>query len=411
MKMWLKKTLLVLLIAVLTVAAIGIFCWRNTDIPKLYLEGDISQMLDKSDARSISFRYEGKEETWEGFAEIKIQGSSSIAFDKKNYTLKFYEDADHEHKMKIDVGWGPQNKYCMKANWIDRTHARNVVSAKLAGKMQAQYGLLEEAPNNGAIDGFPVEIYSNGKFLGLYTFNIPKDEWQFAMDGDNPDHIVICGEYFNPPGRFLAMPDYENWSVEVGDQDDATMEKMERLFAFVLNSSDEEFRTEFEEYLDLDSALNYYVFADLAHLRDNLGRNMLIATYDSQKWYLSLYDLDSSWGTNVDGLSLYPYEENLLDMAYNNLFARMEQNFPEELAQRYFELRAGILSNESILAEFEAFREQIPELSYLKDTIRWGKGFIRRPEELPGYDFAQIKAYLDSVSPRLDEKYTAMLGE
>ena len=68
----------------------------------------------------------------------------------------------------------------MKANWIDRTHARNVVSAKLAGRMQEKYGLLMESPNHGAVDGFPVEIYNNGKFYGLYTFNIPKDTWQFA---------------------------------------------------------------------------------------------------------------------------------------------------------------------------------------------------------------------------------------
>lgn len=405
----LKIVLIAAVSAVILAAAIFLMAWNNTDIPKLYLEGDISEMLTKDDERSITFRYVDDAQDVSGYAEIKIQGTSSLAYDKKNYTLKFYEDEAHDSKLKIDVGWGPQSKYCMKANWIDRTHARNVVSAKLAGEMQAAYGLLTDAPNSGAVDGFPVEIYSNGEFLGLYTFNIPKDAWQFAMDEDNPDHIVIGGEGWEDANLFLAEPDFGTWAVEVGGESDETLEKMNRLFDFVINSSDEEFKADFGEYLNLDSALNYYVFADLAYLRDNLGKNMLIATYDGKVWYLSLYDLDSSWGTETNGYALQAYEEGLMEITQNNLFARMEACFPEELAQRYFELRSDILSNENIMAEFEAFRDQIPSMTFLKETIRWGNGLIRRAEDLPGHDYTQIESYLNTVSGELDAKYSAML--
>lgn len=407
----LKKVLMTAVIVIAAAVGIILISWHNTDIPKLYLEGDISQMLTKDDERSISFRYLDDAQDISGYAEIKIQGTSSLVYDKKNYTLKFYEDDAHDSKLKIDVGWGPQNKYCMKANWIDRTHARNVVSAKLAGQMQAAYGLLTDAPNNGAVDGFPVEIYSNGEFLGLYTFNIPKDAWQFAMDEDNPDHIVIGGEGWEDANLFLEEPDFGTWAVEVGEESDDTLEKMNRLFDFVINSSDEEFKADFEEYLNLDSALNYYVFADLAYLRDNLGKNMLIATYDGNVWYLSLYDLDSSWGTEANGYALQEYDETLMDLTQSNLFARMEACFSRELAERYFELRGNILSNENIMAEFEAFREEIPAMSFLKETIRWGNGLIRRPSDLPGHDYDQIEEYLNTVTEKLDAKYTAMLGE
>lgn len=411
MKKKLKTIAIVLVVVLLSATAILDMCWQHTDIPKLYLEGDISGMEDKKDARNISFVYDDGAQEISGFAEIKIQGTSSIFYEKKNYTLKFYEDEAHEDKLKIDAGWGPEYKYCMKANWIDRTQARNVVSAKLVSQMQEKYGLLTEAPCNGAVDGFPVEIYSGGKFLGLYTFNIPKDEWQFAMDGDDPNHLLIAGDLWEPANFFQGMPDFTTWELEVGEETDETMEKMNRLFDFVINSTDEEFRENFAQYLDLDAALNYYVFADVAYLRDNIGKNMLLATYDGMKWYLSLYDLDSSWGTFTDGKSEYPYREELVDMGLNNLFARMEKAFPQELAQRYFELRGSVLSNEHIMAEFEAFREQIPTLSFAKEIIRWGHGVIRKPADLPGYDYDQIEGYLATVSDRLDAKYSAMLGE
>ena len=404
-----KRILAAFGIALISGCVIFAFYWRNTDIPKLYFEGDISNMLDKSDERKISFRYEGDDQSVSGFASIKIQGTSSIAYDKKNYTVKFYADESHEEKCKIDMGWGAQYKYCMKANWIDRTHARNVVSAKLVGKMQQAYGLLEQTPNGGAVDGFPVEIYSNGEFLGLYTFNIPKDEWQFAMDSENPDHIVLSGEDHSDACQFRADPDFENWSVEVGEESEETLAKLERLNSFVKDSSDEDFREHFGEYLNLDAALNYYVFTELAYLRDNLDKNMLIATYDGNIWYLSLYDLDSSWGTHVYGLSLFPYEEKEMTLSENNLFARMEKNFSQEIAQRYMELRKGILSDESILSEFYDFEDRIPDLTYLKDTIRWGTGVIRRREELPGFEIEQIEQFLKVNGKRLDEKYAAIL--
>ena len=383
----------------------------HTDIPKLYFTGDIYEMNDKADVRQISFKYVDDGKTTEGYAEIKVQGTSSLNYDKKNYTLKFFEDEALDKKLKIDVGWGPQSKYCMKANWIDSTHARNVVTAKLASKVQAKYNLMTQAPRNGLIDGFPVEIFDNGNFLGLYTFNIPKDEWQFGMDSDNPNHIVIGGEGWEPANVFTAMPDFETWAVEIGEESQETLDKMNRLFDFVVNSSDEEFRENFEEYLNLDSALNYYVMADLAYLKDNLGKNMLIATYDGMEWYLSLYDLDTSWGTYWDGLSLYEYKSKPINMTQSNLFARMEKAFSKELAQRYFELREDIMSNESIMAEFEAFKNQIPELTFEREWNRW-IGYVDADRgRLPGEDYSQIEDYLNTVSDGLDQKYASWLAQ
>ncbi|MBQ8267381.1 MAG: CotH kinase family protein, partial [Clostridia bacterium] len=161
--------------------------YSETYCPKLYLSGDMSKITDPAQTSkkiecNIDYEYRSSDDNFNGAATIKIQGSSSTKYAKKNYTINFYEDSSYSSKMKIDVGFGAQSKYCLKANWVDKTHSRNVVTAKLAGEMQAKYGLFESAPNNGAIDGFPVEVYINGEFHGLYTMNIPKDEWMFNMD-------------------------------------------------------------------------------------------------------------------------------------------------------------------------------------------------------------------------------------
>lgn len=409
-KKLLRNIALVLCAAVIISVVAVVAACKNTDIPKLYFEGNIEKMYEKSDVRDIAFTYDDGETVTRGYATLKVQGTSSLGYDKKNYTINLFADETHDEKLKIDLGWGAQNKYCLKANWIDRTHARNIVTAQLSTQMQAKYGLLTDAPRNGLIDGFPIEIYNNGRFHGLYTFNIPKDDWQFAMDSDNPNHIVLCGEWHYPDGLFKAQAtNFETWSVEVGEESDETLAKLNRLLAFVSESSDEDFMEHFGEYLNLDAVLNYCVMADFAYLPDNISKNMLLVTYDGLVWYPSLYDLDTSWGADFHGKELYDYQQNRVYLSQSNLFDRLKQCFPQELAQRYFELRQDILNKENVMGHFNAFRAQIPWLTFVQDGVKWGTGMIRQPSDLPGFDYDQIEAYLDYMIPVLDEKYTAIL--
>lgn len=71
-----------------------IYNLRETlEIPKLYFEGNIAQMYEKSDVRDIAVTYICEENFFKGYAKIKVQGSSSLAYDKKNYTINLYEDS------------------------------------------------------------------------------------------------------------------------------------------------------------------------------------------------------------------------------------------------------------------------------------------------------------------------------
>ncbi|MBR3968518.1 MAG: CotH kinase family protein [Clostridia bacterium] len=372
--------------------------------PKLYFTGNMDNMTSKKDVRDITFEYRSKDQIVEGAAKIKPQGTSSMAYAKKNFTINFYEDSDYLEKMGVNVGWGAQDEYCLKANWIDKTHSRNVVTAKLVGEMQEKYGLLQTAPNGGAIDGFPVEVFINGQFHGLYTMNIPKDDWQFGMDSDNPNHIVICGENWNDPVKFKAIPqDLNDWGVEVGPEDDATLQKVQRLVDFVLNSSDQEFKANFDQYLNLDATLNYYVMMTYGWMPDNTGKNMLMATYDGKVWYPSLYDLDTTWGAHWTGLSLYNYEKGLQTGGDSVLWQRMESLYKKEIAERYFELREDVLDTKHVMDTFKEFYGSIPQEVLTRETQKWNT----TETPIPGYDLSQIQHYLDSVIPRLDAKYNS----
>lgn len=376
---------------------------KKKNVTQLYLYGNMTQMNDKKDVRSIAafFTQDGEQRLYH--ATIKVQGTSSLSYEKKNYTINFYDDITHETKSPIDLGWGPENEYCLKANWIDKTHSRNIVTAKLAAEVQGKYAVMEQAPCNGLIDGFPIEVYINDEFHGIYTWNIPKSAWMFGMDESNPDHIVMCGENWKPSTLFYDAPNFDSWSVEAGPEDEESLGKFSRLSSFIMNSSNEQFKEHFAEYLDLDAVLNYYILVDFAYLPDNCGKNMLVATYDGKVWYPSLYDLDTSWGTHYNGVELWGYRDTLTDFgAVNNLARRVEESFSKELHDRYFELRKDILTKEHVLDLFYKFDAQISDEWKSCETGRWGS-------HIPGYDISQIEDYLDSVIERLDQKYENLI--
>lgn len=376
----------------------------DTSIPRIYIEGDTLEIKEKDDIKNITLKYVSEELEFESYATIKWQGNSSLRFKKKNYNIKLYSDENREEKYKVDTGWGNEYKYCLKANFIDQTHARNIITASLSADIQKKYNLFENTPNYGVIDGFPVEVYNNNEFLGLYTWNIPKDEWLLGLDKNNINHIAIMPK--EPEGEnYSAYDSYDvntDWEFEAGHEQ--SINKFNRVLKFIIDSNNEEFKTNFEKYFNLDATLNYYVLLEMAMLIDNVDRNIIMVTYDGNIWYPTHYDLDISWGTNWTGLRTHRYTTDIETYFEGNLFfIKFRDNFKKEIANRYFELRKDIFTKDYILNKFEDFSKLIPETSIQKEKERW--------YELRGYDYNQISSFLDTRIPLIDKKMNTYLEE
>lgn len=67
------------------------------DIPTLYIDGTIPTTKTAVNAQ---LHYVSKTLDFSCFLEIKCQGTSSLAYPKKNFTIKMFEDEAHETKLK-----------------------------------------------------------------------------------------------------------------------------------------------------------------------------------------------------------------------------------------------------------------------------------------------------------------------
>lgn len=395
------------------------------DIPKVFFGGPLQQT--KTEA-VVPFRYISKTQDVSGYAEIKAQGNSSMSYPKKNQTVKLYKDAACEEKLKVDFkGWGKQNKHVYKANWIDITHARNVVSARLWAdvvKSRANYAALPEllrtSPNQGAMDGFPIKVYANGVYQGRYTLNIPKDKWAFNMDDDLDTHCVLCGEnYVSGCFRAAANINGNDWSDEIHDTVPASIKtRWNEVISFVMNSTDEDFKANLGNYFDVESLLDYHLFGLMSCGLDAYGKNQLYMTYDGQKWIASMYDMDSTWGLWWTGASFVATDydrseyQDFKDGEGNLLYIRLEELFYEELQARWAELRSGALSIENIINRFERFTDIAPAELVKEDyasTTGDGK-FTGIPSKTTS-TIQQIRAYAVARHAWCDTYVAALAGE
>ena len=366
--------------------------YANNEMPKMYVTSDrLGSLASKADGAAdceVEIRF--NRQIIKCYATGAVQGTSSASLPAKNYTFKFYSDAEHTTKNKIDVGWGKQSKYCFKKNYVDSTHTRNISGARIAYDMvnsrpESDFkNSLLTAPRNGAVDGFPCKVYLNGEFWGLYTWNIPKDPWMFNMSDDNPAHMVLCAEYNNNGNNsqnntceFRAPWGGEsdaNWSIEVGTYSETLKNSFNNAISHVMNSSDENFKANFGNYFDLYSMLDYYCFSYLTAHIDGLGKNMLMATYDGVHWGACLYDMDSIYGADWDGKSFKSttikcpeeYQET-----NSLLWQRIVTNFSQELYDRYFELRNGALSLGNIINHVEEIYDLVPDRVFNDDRQKW----------------------------------------
>lgn len=343
---------------------------KDDDIPKVFFSEAIPQTKDDVVTK---FRYISKTKDVSGYAEFKAQGNSSMSYPKKNVTVKMYADEALKEKLKVDFkGWGEQGKHVYKANWIDLTHARNVVSARLWAdivKSRNNYEALPElfraSPNQCAVDGFPVKVYSQGIYQGRYTLNIPKDAWMANMDDSLDNHCILCGEnYVSGCFRASANIDESDWTDEIHDIVPPSIKtRWNEVISFVMNSTDEEFKANLGNYFFVDSLIDYFIFGVVSCGLDAFGKNQLYFTYDGLKWIAGMYDMDSTWGLWWNGSqfvsSNYARTEfqDFKDGQGNLLYIRLVNSFYEEIKARYEVLKNGALSIPNIINHFERFTD------------------------------------------------------
>ena len=299
-----------------------------SDLPYLILEcAELPQY--KGDKKTCSGSYTdplhpSKSFTFEG-AQIDVQGTSSQYYERKNYKIKFKGGfiltngtVVTAYQMREDSI--ATNVFCMKADVASSEGANNVELVRLYNdacpyKTPAQ---KKDAQVRQGIDGFPIVAFwrntdtDSTSFLGKYNFNNDKSTAEVFgfTDGDESwevlnntsDRVLWKSADFNGTdwlndfeARYpdtdpaytdaTQLAEFAAWMVSV-DPDKATGEALETPVTIVDGEKSTtyatdnaayrkaKFRAELSNFVELDSALFYYLFTELFLMVDSRAKNM-----------------------------------------------------------------------------------------------------------------------------------------
>ncbi len=355
----------------------------------------------------------------------QYQGTSSMAYPIKNYRINLADE--NGEKWRYDFPFGkPEYRYTLKADFMNSCHAHNTGLTKWVNDNLYNYNVNDEKSmnpkkwydiNNGGklndtrecIYGFPCRLIlvndgnsplnegqneptpGNTKDMGIFNFNHDKD----ATDtmGFDDDVFPNCASYEvtansdTSAGAFMSYTtvnpsdmselDYIKQSFEMRfpDEDDVSEgwgfmgvgeegTGLKALIDWVDGCSDEEFVRDFEQHFHKDYTFRYYLLVITLGMVDNLGKNMMLDTWDNKIFMPRFYDCDTILSYDNSGDIKFDVdiemEQGYWNTSSSRLWTRIRDLFHNELVEKYNDMRQNGLSYESLMKCF--YDEQIAKI-------------------------------------------------
>ena len=290
---------------------------------------------------------------------LRIQGTSSTTYPRKNYRIYFSRSEKYGTKLYVNgvevadfkysfkPGARPIDIFCLKADFSDSSSTHNTGAVRIVNDIWKKCGWLTppQAAYKGnydvriGVDGFPIDLFYDNDgmgenvYLGKYNFNNEKSGsgiiYGFeGIEGFNDEVTLkgernkcICLEFLNNSEalclfgtsdmatfddalefRFKAD---QTWATAHEDDKAAVKRLWEWIQSCKGNAT--KFLNEYQDYFGNDSPFAWYLITDYMMAVDSRAKNMMLATWDGLHWYFLPYDMDTIFGERNDSVLKYDY--------------------------------------------------------------------------------------------------------
>lgn len=407
----------------------------NRGIPTMHFIGDVTEMT-KDKKVELQIRYLSPDERLYGQSfdlpkcVVNWQGTSSIVYDVKNYKIRLIDEAGQKFKRPLRGDMIPESTFVLKADYMESSHAHNTGCAKIVNQYLYDSKLPPQETNPKvvrAIDGFPIRLFINGNSMGVFNFNLDKGNADsFGFDETNENCLsyevkansdTTAGAFYKWPGKTEKYPtelaylkdSFEQRFPEEEDKPDHGYDKLKRVVNWVSDANDADFKANFEKYFNKEYTFKYYLFTLTMGLVDNLGKNMMLTTWDGNIWFPCFYDLDTCLSLDNSGYIQFDSDIEIQAGTYNTsgsqLWTKLWKNFEPELKKMYVDMRSTIFKEENLFNILLGEQiDKIPESLYNEDSQR---KYIEHPKYihmLHGSRREQIRKWLTERLLYLDSK-------
>ena len=362
---------------------------------------------------------------------LRIQGTSSTTYPRKNYRIYFSRSTKYGTKLYVNgvevadfkysfkPGARPIDIFCLKADFSDSSSTHNTGAVRVVNDIWKRCGWLTppQMAYKGnydvriGVDGFPIDLFydNNGTgenvYLGKYNFNNEKSGsgiiYGFeGIEGFNDEAALkggrnkcICLEFLNNSetlclfgtSNMATFDDALEFRFKADDtwatahEDDKAAVKRLWEWIYSCKGNPTKFLNEYAEYFGNDSPFAWYLITDYFMAVDNRAKNMMLVTWDGKIWYFIPYDMDTVFGERNDSVLKYDYtitwetmDESIGSYAFaghDSVLWELVRGCPDKLREVADKLRST-MSLEYVLKVFnEEMMGNWCERIYNKDGI------------------------------------------
>ncbi|MCM1502926.1 MAG: CotH kinase family protein [Bacteroidales bacterium] len=312
-----------------------------SDVPVIYIttpgKAAINSKVDWIAGGEIDIcNLDGKVDSL-GAVSVRGRGNSTWSYPKKSYNIKL------DSRQEV-LGMNRHKRWCLLANWMDRTMLRNAVAFEIAKRTKG----LAWTP-----DGQFVDLVLNGKHCGAYYLcehiRIDKNRVDIAemtsadISGDNVTggYLMELDSYYDEINKFRSR--YRGLPVMFKNPDEEVLVKpqfeyMQNYFnqieAYLFGGYVPD--TRYMDYIDVDSFIDWWFVNELSGNREPQHPKSAFMHKDRSGKLVAGPVWDFDWETFV------PSDNAFLDSKsiwYEALFR--DPAFVKRVKEKWIESRAG----------------------------------------------------------------------
>ncbi len=348
-----------------------------TGLPVLSIETD-QEIRYEEVYGSMRFLLADRKTDWsfESLMSGHIRGGSSRLNPKKAYKMTLYKknqvgSGDLRENQVSLLGMRKDDEWILYAIYSEDTKVRDKLSldiwndsGALAIESQGHYGYHMEY----------IELFQNGKYYGLYGLMEPVDYKQLDLTKRGESRPMDYLYKQKDPDVFELKGNHT-----VQEENDF---QVLNTYLEYLDAEDEVFAEKIPELIDVDNALDVWIYLQAVLGMDNIERNIFYpARYEEGQYrmYFVPWDMDYSWGNvhDFDALNRSRFSEEIWEMRIawklGDRLVNLDVNGArEKVKNRWQDLRKTVYSDAYLEEHIEQAAHKVMDSgAFARDEALW----------------------------------------
>ena len=392
----------------------GDYVLYSTRLPIINIS--VEQPINNATKVPACLTYHNNENYIKSVFGIEYRGNFSLSFPKKTYDLEFWTDSISKASLDVKFsGLRNDDDWIIDGLYNEPLRLRSFVASKLWTKIHKPYYKALEPKAKSGIGAKFVEVFKNDSYLGLHALTEAVDRKLLKLKVYKG--TTVFGELFKASSyegapSFVKAPKYNNIFPHWGGFEmrypviDYTSHwnNVYTLVDAVANGSDAVFAKAFEQQLNVDNVIDYFLFVNLLRATDNLGKNYYLGKYDKGEPYFFVpWDLDGVLGIIQDGKKIATTNDILSNNLFDRLLKLNPNGYKNKLKQKWELLRKTAFSTKVLTAEIDTHYNRLKqEKIYEREQILWNNA----TNDAENYDY--LKQWLLDRLSFLDGYFNAL---